>query len=72
MPTGTITRFFQQRGFGYITPDNNDGHYVVLMDDFSTSDVRLLPEGTRVRFEEANADHGLHATNVRFLEDPDH
>ena len=67
MPTGTITRFFMQQGFGYITPDDNDGDYVVLVDELQASLESQFMEGTRVTFDEGDADMGLRASNVQIL-----
>ena len=67
MPTGTITRFFMQQGFGYITPDDNDGDYVVLADQLQESFGSQFMEGTRVMFDEGDADMGLRASNVQIL-----
>ena len=67
MPTGTITRFFMQQGFGYITPDDNDGDYVVLADQLQATLGSQFMEGTRVMFDEGDADMGLRASNVQIL-----
>ena len=67
MPTGTITRFFMQQGFGYITPDDNDGDYVVLVDQLQATFGSQFMEGTRVIFDEGDADMGLRASNVQML-----
>ena len=67
MPTGTITRFFMQQGFGYITADDNDGDYVVLVDQLQASFGSQFMERTRVMFDEGDADMGLRASNVQIL-----
>lgn len=68
MPTGTITRFFKQQGYGYITPDDNDGDYVVVIDEVACRRVLDVEEGVRVHFDEGDADKGLRATNVVVLD----
>ncbi|MCH2133109.1 MAG: cold shock domain-containing protein [Phycisphaerales bacterium] len=72
MPTGTITRFFTQQGFGYITPDNSDGDYIVVVDAAACSPMCNVSEGSRVTFEEGDATNGLRAANVELLEATDH
>tara|TARA_Y100000589_G_C26831961_1_gene498371 strand:- start:26 stop:214 length:189 start_codon:yes stop_codon:yes gene_type:complete len=56
-----------QQGFGYITPDDNDGDYVVLVDELQASFDSNSMEGTRVRFDEGDAEMGLRASNVEIL-----
>ena len=69
MPTGTITRFFNKQGYGYITPDDNDGDYVVTLDEVSAHISTQISEGLRVQFEEDEGAMGLKATNVIVLAD---
>ncbi|MCH2138072.1 MAG: cold shock domain-containing protein [Phycisphaerales bacterium] len=67
MPTGTITRVFERRGFGYITPDQGDRDvymHVALVEAQQT----WLEEGLRVRFEAEDRDQGLYATSVHPLD----
>ena len=49
MPLGTITRFFRKQGYGYITPDDNDGDYVVVIDETLSNRLVEFGEGVRVR-----------------------
>lgn len=67
MPFGTITRFFKKQGYGYITPDDNYGDYIVVLDEVTSGRFIEFGEGVRVKFEEANADMGLRASNVVVL-----
>ncbi len=66
MPTGTITRVFEQRGFGYITPDRGDRDVFV-----NAQLIRIqqawLEEGRRVTFEAEDSDTGLCATHLEPL-----
>ncbi|MEE2907614.1 MAG: cold shock domain-containing protein [Planctomycetota bacterium] len=71
MPTGTITRFFSKQGYGYITPDDNDGDYVVTVDQVADQSTLGIGEGRRVRFEEDEAAMGLRAANVIILDQPE-
>ena len=71
MPLGTITRFFKKQGYGYITPDGNDGDYVVVLDEVVSNRFVEFGEGVRVHFEEADDAMGLRASNVVVLEMPE-
>ncbi len=70
MPLGTITRFFRKQGYGYITPDDNDGDYVVVIDETLSNRLVEFGEGVRVRFEPGDATMGLTASKVVILEPP--
>ncbi|MDP7070208.1 MAG: cold shock domain-containing protein [Phycisphaerales bacterium] len=64
MPTGTVTRYFELRGFGFITPDESDRD-VFLGCDVVGADVELIQEGQRVEYEAVDAAPGLKAIAVK-------
>lgn len=66
MPTGTITRIFEQRGFAYITPDMGDRDVYVHAELIRTQQA-WLEEGKRVSFEAEDRDQGLYAVAVEPL-----
>ena len=66
MPTGTITRVFEQRGFAYITPDQGDQDVFVRAELIRTQQV-WLEEGRRVSFEAEDRDQGLCAVCIEPL-----
>jgi cold shock protein len=65
MATGTVKWFNDDKGFGFITPDEAGKdlfvhHTAILADGF-----RTLPEGARVEYEAQAGDKGPKAVNVR-------
>jgi cold shock CspA family protein len=64
MPIGTLTRVFQHRGFGYITPDEGDRDVLVDAALIAAQDP-WLKEGRRVAFEAVDNDRGLCAVSIR-------
>jgi CspA family cold shock protein len=52
--TGTVKWFSDDKGFGFITPDEGDGY-------------RSLAEGSKVSYEEEAGDKGPKAINVQKL-----
>lgn len=68
MPIGTVTRVFQHRGFGYITPDDGDRDVLVSAALIATQNA-WLKEGGRVAFEVEDNDRGLCAVSIRPFSD---
>ena len=66
MQTGTVTRLFEVRGFGFISPDASDRDVFLGMDVIDQS-IIPLHEGQRVEFEAIDAMPGLKATMVKPL-----
>ena len=66
MQMGTVTRLFEIRGFGFITPDASDRDVFLGMDVVNTSTSPLF-EGQRVEFESVEAAPGLKAVSVKPL-----
>jgi len=64
MQTGTVTRLFEVRGFGFISPDESDRDVFLGLDVISET-TEPLHEGQRVEFEAVDAMPGLKATVVK-------
>ncbi|MFT4034390.1 MAG: cold-shock protein [Patulibacter sp.] len=66
MATGTVKWFSDEKGFGFIAPDESGKdlfvHYSALL-----GDVRSLREGEKVQFETEQAAKGPAATQVQVL-----
>ena len=67
MQTGTVTRLFELRGFGFITPDACDRDVFLGGKVLSASDMDFH-EGQRVEFDAVESDPGLVVVRVRPLQ----
>ena len=62
---GTVKWFSDEKGFGFITPDeSSDQDVFVHQSAISSSGFRFLKEGERVQFELVETDRGIQAANV--------
>ena len=66
MATGTVKWFSDDKGFGFITPDEGSRPVRALLGD-RRDGYRSLAEGTRVSYEEEQGDKGPKAVNVQKL-----
>lgn len=66
MPTGTVKWFSAERGCGFIVPDGGGTPLFVDYREIVGPDDRTLAENARVRFDPAEGEYGLEATNVTF------
>ena len=69
MATGTVKWFNAEKGFGFITPDENSGgkDLFVHQTDIESSGFRSLDEGQKVEFESESSSKGPKAINVKPL-----
>ncbi|WGH83596.1 cold-shock protein [Auritidibacter ignavus] len=66
MPQGTVRWFNAEKGYGFITSDQNDDvfvHYTFI----DHEGFKKLLEGQRVEFDLEPSDRGLQARQVRAL-----
>ena len=64
MPTGTVKWFSDEKGFGFITPDDGSKDLFVHHSAIQSDGFRSLSEGAKVSYESQPSDKGPKATNV--------
>jgi CspA family cold shock protein len=62
--TGTVKWFSDEKGFGFITPDDGGRDLFVHHSNIDADGYRSLSEGSKVSYEEEVADKGPKAINV--------
>ena len=65
MEVGTVKWFAEDKGFGFITPDNGQKDLFVHHSEVKTGGYASLNEGQKVEFEIGEGRKGPCATNVR-------
>jgi cold shock protein len=64
MPTGTVKWFNDDKGFGFITPDEGGKDLFVHHTGIEGEGFRSLAEGAKVEFNAEEGDKGPKAVNV--------
>jgi cold shock protein len=67
MPTGTVKWFSDDKGFGFITPDEGGRDLFVHFSSIAGDGFRTLVEGAKVNYEEEEGPKGPKAVNVTRL-----
>jgi cold shock protein len=65
MATGTVKWFSDEKGFGFITPDESGKDLFVHHSAIIADGYRSLAEGARVSYEAEAGDKGPKAVNVQ-------
>ena len=65
MATGTVKWFSDEKGFGFITPDEGSKDLFVHHTNIEADGYRSLAEGARVEYESEAGDKAPKAVNVR-------
>ena len=65
--TGTVKWFSDDKGFGFITPDEGGRDLFVHFTGIQGDGYRSLAEGAKVNYEEEQGDKGPKAINVTKL-----
>jgi CspA family cold shock protein len=64
MPTGTVKWFSDDKGFGFITPDEGSRDLFVHHTNITADGYRSLAEGSKVSYDEEPGPKGPKAINV--------
>ena len=67
MATGVVKWFSDEKGFGFITPDDGGKDAFVHFSGISGDGFRTLAEGAKVQFDLGEGQKGPQATNVRVV-----
>ncbi|WP_460415397.1 cold-shock protein [Pseudomonas sp. microsymbiont 2] len=62
--SGVVKRYDENKGFGYITPDDGGQDLFVHFNAFRSSGLKTLAEGQHVSFDVENGPNGALAVNV--------
>jgi cold shock protein len=67
MPQGTVKWFNDEKGYGFITPDDGDRDLFVHYTGIDGQGFKSLAENSKVEYEEETGDKGPKAVNVRLI-----
>ena len=67
MPTGTVKWFSDDKGFGFITPDEPGKDLFVHHSAINSDGFRTLAEGAKVSYDAEAGETGPKAVNVTTL-----
>lgn len=67
MATGTVKWFSDEKGYGFITPEDGSKDLFVHFSGISGDGFKSLTEGARVEYEATEGQKGPQATNVRLV-----
>ena len=67
MATGTVKRFNDSKGFGFITPEDGGEDLFAHFSAINMSGFKTLKEGQKVQFEVTQGPKGKQASNIQSL-----
>ena len=67
LATGTVKWFSDEKGYGFITPDDGSKDLFVHHTGIDGEGFKSLAEGAKVEFEAVEGQKGPQATNVRAM-----
>jgi CspA family cold shock protein len=67
MATGTVKWFNNDKGYGFITPEDGGKDLFVHHTGIAGEGFKSLPEGARVEYEPTEGAKGPQATDVRVV-----
>ena len=68
MATGTVKWFSDQKGYGFVVPDEGGKDLFVHFSNIDGDGFKTLREGQKVEFEPAEGKKGPEATKVRGID----
>jgi CspA family cold shock protein len=68
MATGTVKWFSDQKGYGFIKPDDSGKDLFVHQSAIQGGGFRSLAEGAKVSYDVEQGDKGPAAVNVRVIQ----
>jgi CspA family cold shock protein len=68
MAVGTVKWFNDQKGFGFITPDDGSPDVFAHFSEIQSDGFKTLTEGQKVEFEVQQGDKGPRAAAIRPVE----
>ena len=68
MVQGTVKWFNDQKGFGFITPDDGSPDVFAHFSEIAAEGFKSLTEGQKVEFEIQQGDKGPRASGIRPVE----
>jgi cold shock protein len=67
MPVGTVKWFSDEKGFGFITPEDGGKDLFVHYSGIAGNGFRTLAEGAKVSYDAEQGPKGPNATNVTLI-----
>jgi cold shock protein len=65
MPAGTVKWFSDDKGFGFITPEDGSSDVFVHHNSINGEGFRSLAEGAKVTYDVESSEKGPRAANVQ-------